>query len=144
LAEAQRRTDERLAELAEAQQRADVWLTELTAEVRALTAQVAQLARQLAFVSVALERLSERAGRLDGWLLEYEYRSKPDAFLGERLRPPRAVAPGDLVEQLEPCASAQDLRDWSKVDLVVHGRAADRPDRPEVWPVVERAVRRAS
>lgn len=85
-----------------------------------------------------------RAGRLDGWLLEYEYRSKPDAFLGERLRPPRAVAPGDLVEQLEPCASAQDLRDWSKVDLVVHGRAADRPDRPEVWPVVERAVRRAS
>ncbi len=86
LAEAQQRTEARLAALAEAQQRTEQKVDELAEALRTLTGRV--------------EKLTDRVGILDGRVLELTYREKAGAYFGPLLRRLRIVAPHTLEDTL--------------------------------------------
>lgn len=133
LVEAQRRTEERLGELAEAQRRTEETLNKLIARV---------------------DRIEVRLGGLVGDNLERKYREKAFSYFGQILRPVHPVSLQDLLPQLEAQLSESEVDELLPLDLLLRGRARQLADRPEVWLAlevsavvddadVERAARRA-
>jgi hypothetical protein len=123
LAEAQRRTEERLerlevtvAELAEAQRRTEERLERL---------------------EVTTKTLVDKVGALTGRSLEVDYRDKADAYFGRLLRRLQVVALRTLEDILEAHLSSQEFDDLLSLDLLIKGRPRHYPDLPEVLLAVE-------
>lgn len=154
LAEAQRRTDERFAEMVEAQRHTDQRLAELAEAQRHTEQRMAELAESQRRFEVSMDRFEVKLGRLQGDSLEIRYRLNAAAIFGRWLRRTEVVGGNELVDRAEGQLTPDDLDELLLTDLVVRGRVARRPSRPEVWLAVEisavvdredvaRAVRRA-
>jgi hypothetical protein len=70
-------------------------------------------------------------------MLEVLCELKAPALFGSRLRRAAVVDGNEIVERVEAFLSDQELDQVLLADLVVRGRAAHRPDRPEVWLAIE-------
>ena len=113
LAESQRRTDERFAELAEA--------------IRQLTLRFEDAQR----------RNDNQFADIRGKLLEIEYRNKVGAIFGGRLRKPRVVDAGDVWDILRNRLDEAEIRRIVDADLIVRGGLLPAQDEGELWLVVE-------
>ncbi len=151
LAEAQRRTEERVAQvevqlaaLAEAQRRTEERVAQVEVQLAALAEAQRRTEERLDALAQAMERLAEaqaradtRIGRLDGRLLELTYREKVAAYFGPLLRRVRVVAPQSLEDTLEAQLSPEEFQDVLQTDLVVSGRLRRPPLDTELWLAVE-------
>jgi hypothetical protein len=158
LAEAQRRTEERVSgleeavtQLAEAQRRTEEQVADLTRAVHTLTGEVGELKQ-------GQQTLTTDVGGLKGMLLELRYRERAPAYLGRLVRRARVLSAEELEVLLEGAVargalSEAEAEEVTWADLVVRGRR--REDTAEVYLVleiswgigphdVERAARRAS
>ena len=113
LAEVQRRTDERFAELAEA--------------IRQLTLRFEE----------AQQRNDNQFADIRGKLLEIEYRNKIGAIFGGRLRKPRVVDAGDVWDMLRDQLGEAEIRRIVAADLIVRGGLLRAQGEGELWLVVE-------
>jgi multidrug efflux pump subunit AcrA (membrane-fusion protein) len=144
LAEAQQRTEQRVAELAEAQQRteqAQQRTEQRVAELAEAQQRTEEVLRQLlefqARTEKTLARLEIRQDALVGDQLERRYRERAYAYFGRILRKARAVSLRDLESVLEERLSADELEDLLLLDVLVRGRPRHLPDAPEVWLAIE-------
>jgi hypothetical protein len=147
LAEAQQRTEQRLSELAEAQRRTEE-------RVSVLAESLQRIDERLTRLEGRVDRMETKLGKLDGRALEVRYHQRAPAYFGRWLRRTAVVDGNEIVERVEASLSEEELTQVLLADLVVRGRAAHRPERPEVWLAIEisatvdrddvdRAVRRA-
>ncbi len=151
LAEAQRRTEERLEALAEAQRRTEERMGELAAAIHTLVETQKR-------TEETLRRMGSDLGKLKGDALERRYRERAPYLFARVLRRPRLVPLEELDDRLAEAVergalTEEDLLDVLAADAVVRGfhRQQDRVIYvvAEVsWVVdtddVRRAIRRAA
>ena len=130
LAEAQRRTEERLGVLAE---RMDA----LAEAQRQMTAQLREVVHAQAQTEEALKRLIDVTGGMRGEMLELTYQRKAVAYFGPLLRGMRVVPLNEVADQLEDRLSRDLVDEILRLDLLLTGRPRHEGDRPEVWLAVE-------
>lgn len=140
LAEAQKRTEQRVEELTEAQKRTDEQLRLLTQRVDALTEAQRELTKAQERTERRVEGLVTRVGELSGYLLEGRYRQRPLSYFNRLLSRAEAV---DVVDVLpaEMELSEEALEDLLALDVLIRGqlkpRFAERLGFSRVWLVVE-------
>jgi len=144
LAEAQRRTEQRVdrlevavQELIEAQRRTEQRVEELAEAQRRTEEVVRQLVEFQIRAEKRLDRLETRMDAMWGEQLERRYRERAYAYFGQILRGAQAVAVSDLVAELEQHLSPEALESLLLLDVLVRGRAGRQPDAPEVWLALE-------
>ncbi len=130
LAEAQRRTEERLDALAEAQKRTEERLDALAEAQRRTEEQVRALAE-------AERRTADRVGRMLGTFLEIKYERRAAAYFGTILKRAHVLEPREVEEQLEIHLSPPDVREALFVDLLVKGEPRKGPAKREIVLAVE-------
>jgi hypothetical protein len=147
LAEAQQRTEQRVAELAEAQKRSEERLTRLEIAVAELAdaqkrteQHLEQLVLHVDQLAQAQQRVWDKLGRLDGRMLEAEYRDKIAAYLSRLLYKTRLVTRENLADALEGRLTLDNLHDVLLTDVVVRGQVRQRPEAGEVWLAIEVSV----
>jgi hypothetical protein len=137
LAEAQRRTEERLEALVEAQRRTEERLERLEVTVAELAEAQRRTEERLERLEVTTKTLVDKVGALTGRSLEVDYRDKADAYFGRLLRRLQVVALRTLEDILEAHLSSQEFDDLLSLDLLIKGRPRHYPDLPEVLLAVE-------
>jgi hypothetical protein len=120
-------TDRRFRELVEAQQRTEQRLTELAE----------QTDKRFARLEGRVDKIEVKLGRLDGRMLEVRYHQRAAAYFGRWLRRTVVVDGNEIVERVEGSLTTEELDQVLLTDLVVRGRAAHLPNRPEVWVAIE-------
>lgn len=130
LAQAQRRTEERLERLAESVGQLAGRLDEVAKRVGELVGAQRRTEEQLA-------RLSDHVGELRGWQLEWRYRVRAPAYFGSVLRPLRVVESQEVDRMLGEEVGPEKIRDVLLAGVVLAGRPAGSPEDEELWLVVE-------
>ncbi|MCL4829250.1 MAG: hypothetical protein KJZ95_17930 [Caldilinea sp.] len=168
LADAQRRTEARVEELAEsmrglaeAQRRTEESLQALEQQVKELRQAIDDLKE---IVNKLIESQSEMKIQMNdfrGFRLEMRYAQHASGYFGHWVRRARSVLPGnidpDLEDALEAHLTSDELIDLLHADVLVSGLLRKPVDgmRPEIWLLVEvsavidrndieRAMRRAA
>ncbi|MFN3978798.1 MAG: hypothetical protein ACK4SA_00270 [Caldilinea sp.] len=143
LAEAQLRTEARLEELAEAQRRTEESLQALEQQVKELRQAIDELSE---IVNKLIESQSEIKIQMNdfrGFRLEMRYAQHASGYFGHWLRRARSVLPGnidpDLEDMLEAHLTSDELIDLLHADILVSGLLRKSVDgmRPEIWLLVE-------
>lgn len=83
------------------------------------------------------QRLVDIVGDLKGRMLELTYRDRAAAYFGPLLRRMKVVEPYDLEETLRMHLSEREFRDVLWLDLLVCGQPRVRSEMAEVWLAVE-------
>ncbi len=109
LAEAQRRTEERLNELARTVER----------------------------LIVSVHTLQNQMSEVRGKLLEMEYRDKAVSYFGAWARKPRVVSLNDVWDALEEHLSQEELDRLIWLDLLIAGQMHRKWGSGEIWLAVE-------
>lgn len=147
LAEAQRRTEERLGQLAGHIDALTQRIDQLAVRMDELTQRVDQLAVRMDQLAVRVEQLIEvqlRMGsdveRLKGSDLERRYRERGHAYFSRLLRRTHVLSGDELVSLLDAAVtqgrlSEDEADEVLQADVVVRGRRRD--DNTEVYLVVE-------
>jgi uncharacterized protein YukE len=130
LAEAQKRTEQRVEELAEAQKRTEQRVEEL-AEAQKRTEET------LNKLIMRFDRIEVKLGGLVGDNLERKYRERAFAYLGQVLRPVHSVSLQDLLPQLEARLTEAELDELLPLDVLLRGQVRELPNRPEIWLAME-------
>jgi predicted RecB family endonuclease len=147
LAEAQKRTEERLDALVEAQRRTEETLRALIGRVDHLETRFDRLESKVDSLDTKVDGLESKVdgleaqmGQVRGDTLETRYRRHSGSYFGPLLRRARAISQDELDDLLEEGATAgtlteKDIDEVRLADLIVRGR---RPvDRQEAYLVVE-------
>ncbi|RMG48409.1 MAG: hypothetical protein D6723_15185, partial [Acidobacteria bacterium] len=137
LVEVTRRHEERLAGVEERLERAEERLAGVEEQIRQLVEVARRHEERLARLELISERLVDRVGLLYGRDLQRRYEQRPGAYMGRWLWPVSAVAPETLREALEARLSESEVEEVMRVDVLLRGQMRRRPDRPEVWVVME-------
>jgi anion-transporting ArsA/GET3 family ATPase len=151
LAEAQRRTEEKVEALAEAQQRTEERLGRVEEQMAAMAEaqrglaeaqqrteqHLAAMAKQVESLAQDLRRVNDKLGDFRGTVLEWKYRNNPGAYFGSILRRVRVVNIVELEETLEARLTPDEEDDVRLVDLIARGRPSRRPQAPQVYLAVE-------
>ncbi len=120
LAEAQARTETRLAELVAAQARTDERLAQLTATTD----------KRFAELAAAMQRLVDQVGEVKGSVWEWRYRLHAPAYFGRILRRVQVLTPERLASILDAAIAAGqltegDANEIERADLICRGRRVD-------------------
>jgi hypothetical protein len=124
-------TDELLAlpqivrELAEAQKRTEERLESLTARVEELAEAQRQTLIQVSKLAAAQGRTEDRVGSIDGRLLERDYFDRAYAYFDDILRKIRVLSwseVADLLDQAEERISRKERKQVMEADLILRGR----------------------
>lgn len=126
LFEAQARTEVRLNELAQAQARTEVRMNEL-AEAQTRTE------KEVRTLAEAMQRLTIRTDAVVGRTFELQFRDRLSAYLGRFLRRGKVVANDTLLDAIEPRVTAEEVDDFLRADIVAKGLV----DGVETYVVVE-------
>jgi len=140
LADAQRRTEERL-------ERLEAIVQDLAEAQRRTEERVDKLADQQ-------RQMADTLADLKGSSLERDYRDKAPAYFGRLLRRARVVGWDAIEDAVESRLDDDEIHDVLLLDLVVGGRPRTESQLPKVWLAVEvsavvdrhdveRAIRRA-
>ncbi len=158
LAEAQRRTEERLEALAEAQRRTEERLNLFEQRMAELAEAQRQTELRLGRLARQVEILTGEVGKLKGSDLERRYRERAPAYFARLLRRVHALTSEELAEMIDDAEekgriSEEEREDLLGTDVVVY--RLSREDSKETYLAVEvsgriapkdveRAVRRAA
>ncbi len=131
LAEAQRRTEERLEALAEAQRRTEERMGELAAAIHTLVETQKR-------TEETLRRMGNDLGKSKGDALERRYRERAPYLFARVLRRPRLVPLEELDDRLAEAVergvlTEEDLLDVLAADAVVRGFHASRTGSSTWW-----------
>lgn len=137
LAEAQARTEERIARLAEVQEHILERLDRLEATVERLAEAQARTEEKLGDLIEVVSGMKDTQGALRGSVLELAYRRRVGDYFGPLLRRVHIVSPIEIEDDLEAHLSTEEFRDLLLVDLVVSGYPRHFPDASQVWLAVE-------
>jgi hypothetical protein len=144
LADAQRRTEERLgrveeqiALLAEAQRRTEERLGRVEEQMAALAEAQRQTAEHIGKLVADQRRISDNVADLTGTVLEWKYKNKAAGYFSAVLRRVRVVEPHTLEDQLEANLTEDEILEVLRLDLIVRGRLRQKPDTSEVYLAVE-------
>jgi len=137
LVEAQRRTDQRMAELVEAQRGIEQRVARLEEAVAQLAESQRRFEERMDRFEGRMDRFEVKLGRVQGYTLEIRYRLNAAAYFGAWLRRTEVVDGNELTDRTEGQLNGDELRELLSTDLVVRGRIAQSPTRPEVWLAVE-------
>jgi hypothetical protein len=141
LAEAQKRTEQRVEELVEAQKRTELRVQELVQAQGRAEQRMGRLEGAMAELAHVQQRMWVDLSRLKGQGLEQQYAQKAASYLGRWLRRVRVVLPGALdaatESQLETRLTLDELQELLRLDVVITGTT--RPPAPsrEVWLAIE-------
>lgn len=122
-----------IQDLAEAQRRTEVRLGELAITVANLAKTVEELAKQVA-------RMDIRMDRMDGQLTSMTFERRASAYFGTWLRRPRVVALDDLgVDDAvdDGRLTREDFESLLRLDFLVRGNDKRESSRPETVLAVE-------
>lgn len=122
-----------VTELAEAQRRSKERLGRLEETVAALTEAQRRTEQRLEELIASHQRLTDKVAWIDGRTLEQDCREKAGLYFGRLLLRPRVVAVTSLWESLEAHLAADELDEVLLVDLIVQGRPRQRANGGEVW-----------
>ena len=151
MAEAQRRTEARLEELAKAQQRTEARLEELAKAQQRTEGRLDRLEDALERLAEAQQRTEEEIQKLagvqsdmqatiaaiKGSLLEMVYRERAGTYLGPFLRRVQVFAPYKLEDEVGPHLTWEEFREFLRLDWVVKGRPRWVKEAPWVWLAME-------
>jgi len=145
LAEAQRRTEERLEQLAvrvdqlaEAQRRTEERLEQLAVRVDQLTEAQRRTEERLDELAQIVRRLVNQMAEIRGDVLEIKFRDKAPSFFGRWLRRVRVVPMIEIEERLESALSDEEVGELLALDLLVRGRPRETDAKvDELWLAVE-------
>lgn len=147
LAEKQARTEQQVAALAEAQKSVEQRLSRLESTVTNLVEAQTKLTLAQKETEKALKELiqqvnahEQRLAKLDGRTLEMQFRNKAAAYLGRVLRRTRVVSVGDIADELEGVLTADEWDDLRMADIILSGRADVGGRKDDVFVVVEVSV----
>lgn len=129
-----------LAALAEAQARTEERLAALTERVDKLTARVDALVEQMAVLASHMQTLADQVGELKGWVWEWRYRLHAPAYFGRIVRRIQVLTPERLTAILDDAVAAGQLSEAEAdevehADLICRGRRTD--DNTPTYLVVE-------
>ncbi|MCL6648338.1 MAG: hypothetical protein K6U89_08400 [Chloroflexi bacterium] len=125
-------------ELAEAQRRTEERLEALTARVDALTARVEELTAAQRRTEQTVQRLVIDAADLKGDLLEWKFRRRAPSILGREFRRIHALDDEEVAEIAEDAFDAGQVDGEERADLLnADAVIRARDDAGEVWLVVE-------
>jgi len=130
LAEAQRRTEERVNELAKAQRRTEERVNELAQAQKRTEETLNALAK-------VQKQMIEDIAHLKGRLLEFTYHQRVGAYFGPLLKRVQALSPIEIEEQVETRLSPEEFNDLLQLDLLVRGWPRYIEGVPKVWLAVE-------
>jgi hypothetical protein len=130
LAEAQRRTEERVGRLEERANHFEEEMAKLI-EAQRLTNEA------LRALAESHQRLAITVGEVKGRILEQAYREKAAAYFGRLVRRLRVMHPYELEESLRAHISEGEFFDLLHLDLLVRGQPRELPELPELWLAVE-------
>ena len=140
LADAQARTEVRMNELAQAQARTEDRMNELAqAQARTedrmneLADAQARTEQEVRTLAEAMQRLTIRTDTVLGRTFEIEFRKRLSAYLGRFLRRGKVVANDTLLDAIEPRVTAGEADDFLRADIVAKGLV----DGVEMYVVVE-------
>jgi cell division protein FtsB len=147
-------------DLAEAQRRTEQQVAQLTQQVAQLTQQVTQIVEAQRRTERQIVRLQDDVGELKGVVLEQRYRNRAFAYFSRLVRHMHTVTDDELVALLEEAVvrgvlSEDGMDEIGRADVVVRGQRRESQSPDEVYLVVEvswgvgpgdveRAVRRAA
>lgn len=147
LAEAQQRTEGRLAVLTERVDQLTVRLDRLTERVERLAEAQQHTEAQLATLAKRMDQLVEIQGRMQvdvseikGWSLEDRCKEYAQAYFDDLMRRIRVIPREDFAAQLEDAfergqLSPEERRDAIRLDLLLRGQRV--PDRADAYLAVE-------
>jgi len=165
LAEAQVRTEARLAGVEDRLERAEARLAgvedrlsrleqaveKLAERMNQLTARVDTLAEGLKQLTAVVEKLAIRSDRHEGTLLELKFRDRLPSYLGRYLRRARVLQPADLLDEVEASLESAEVDDFLRADVLAQGTVNGEPtyvvgevSYTAAASDVERAARRAA
>jgi len=133
-------TDLRFRELAEAQRRTDERLTTLTERVTILTDAQRRTDERLADLIEVVSGMGTQIGVLKGELLEMRYQTRAAAYLGRLLRRARPLSTTKLADLLDDAVEQNTLTDAEReeillADVVAQGK--HRETGADVYAVIE-------
>jgi len=147
LAEKQARTEQQVAALAEAQKSMEQRLSRFESTVADLVEAQTKLTLAQEETEKALKELiqqvnthEQRLAKLDGRTLEMQFRDKAAAYLGRVLRRTRVVSVGDIADELEGVLTPDEWDDLRMADIILSGRADVGGRKADVFVVVEVSV----
>ncbi|MCX7838913.1 MAG: hypothetical protein N2559_05595 [Anaerolineae bacterium] len=154
LAEAQRRTEDRLAQLTARVDELTARMDALAEAQRRTEERLDALAEAQKHTEMRLQKLTDTVADMRGSLLEIKYREKAYAYFGYHLKRVRVVSLQELEDQLLTQLSPDEFRELLSLDLLVEGEFRQFPQRHvllalEVSAVIDRndvlrAARRAT
>jgi hypothetical protein len=141
LAEAQKRTEQRVEELVEAQKRTELRVQELAQAQGRAEQRMDRLEGAMAELVQVQQRMWADLSRLKGQGLEHQYARKAASYLGRWLRRVRVVLPGALdaatESQLETRLTLDELQELLRLDVVIAGTTRPPAASREVWLAME-------
>lgn len=156
LAEAQRRTEERLDQLVARMDQLTARMDELAVRMDQLAEAQLHTEERLDRLTMIVERLVNQMAEVRGDTLEMKFRDKAPAYFGCWLRRARVVPVTDIEAQLETKLNDREMMDLFALDVLVRGQMRSTEAKgEEIWLAVEvssvvderdvqRAERRAS
>lgn len=133
LADAQGRTEAKVAELAEAQSRTEVKMAELAEGQSRLFEAQTRTEQQVKTLADAMQRLTIRTDAVVGHTFEIRFRDRLTAYLGRFLRRGKVVVNDTLLDAIEPSVTTEEIDDFLRADIVAKGLV----DGVETYVVVE-------
>jgi hypothetical protein len=115
------RIDATLEKLAEAQLRTEERLGTLTARVDTLADNLATLTLRVDKLTEAVDKLVIRSDRHEGTLLELKFRDRLPSYLGRYLRKAKVLHLSDLLDELEPKLTSDEVDDFLRADVLASG-----------------------
>ena len=126
-----------LTRLAEAQARTEERLARLEDTVDQLAKAQVRTEEHLAALMRTTEDMSRKLDDLRGWRTELRYQERVGAYFGPVLRKARAHSAHEWDDELEPHLTREEFLDLLRVDLVVTGTPRYVPDAEPLCLAVE-------
>jgi hypothetical protein len=104
---------------------------------REMQASIAALAESMAEID---RRHTIRLDRLDGYLLEAQYRARPHSYFGTLVHKARTVSLVDLADEMSASLAEHEIKDLLLLDVLVNGKLPGQPGKPEIWLAMEVSV----
>jgi len=137
LAEAQRRSEERLSGVEERLSGVEERLSGVEERLERLERAVAELVEVQRKHEERLHKIEDDVGKLKGYMLESRYRDRTPSYFGRWLRRAKVVDLNNLWETLETYLSEEELEEISALDLIITGKLKNQPEGEALYLAVE-------
>lgn len=143
LAEAQKRTEQQIRELIEIQKQHAERLANVEERLTNVEGRLTNVEENLEKLTTRVDRMDIRLAKVDGRTLELEYERKAGGFFGRIISNPQVVNLGEWQDRLKPALSGEEISDVWLADLILRGslrKTSQEQPKREAWLVIEISV----